>query len=148
MSFTLLFILGYICDSWFWLPASALIRSFSNTLWLRFWQTDQLSIRSSVWPLRYETPPLPTGWSCHLQLWWFLPLFCCVGECWWRDVSGIKYQMLGWGRVECGGLGCTQLRSVGFGFRRSLSELGWDWLALCLCRFGLGWGVDRAGISL
>lgn len=56
--------------------------------------------------------------------------------------------MLGEGRVECGGLGCTQLRSDGFGLRRSLSELGWDWLALCLCRFGWAGRVGRAGSRL
>lgn len=40
--------------------------------------------------------------------------------------------------MECGGLGCTQMRLDGFGLRLSVSDLGWDWLALCLCRFGLG----------
>lgn len=37
--------------------------------------------------------------------------------------------------MECG---CTQLRSGCSGLRLSLSAPGWDWLALCLCRFGRG----------
>lgn len=106
------------------------------------WQTDHSSIWSSLWPFSYKTLPPPAGRRCHLQLGWFLPLFAvinhCAGECWLNGVSRIEYQMLGWGRVECGGLGCTQFRSDGFGLRLSLSESGWDWLAPCLCRFGRG----------
>lgn len=69
---------------------------------------------------------------------------------WINDVSGIKYQMLGAGRVEYGGLGCTHLRLDGFGSSVSLSDLGWDWLALCLCRFGWvggGWPGGKQPIG-